>query len=162
VGSLALWIKSTGLPGAITYYPWLWPICETLHFVGLALLIGVTGLFDLRLMGFMRSVPVGAAMDLMPWAILGFVINLVTGVIFFVGAPDQYINNVAFYFKILFIIIAGLNAMYFQVALFRKTYALEAGADTPVMAKVVGSTSLLCWLAVMYWGRMLPFMGNAF
>lgn len=162
MGSLAVWIKSTGLPAAITYYPWLWPICETMHFIGLALLIGVTGLFDLRLMGFMRSVPVGAAMDLMPWAILGFTINLVTGVIFFLGAPDQYINNVAFYFKILFIILAGLNAVYFQVALFRRTYPLEAGADTPFTAKVVGLVSLVCWLGVMYWGRMLPFMGNAF
>ena len=31
---------------------WGWPICESLHFLGLCLLIGAIGLFDLRLMGF--------------------------------------------------------------------------------------------------------------
>ena len=50
---------------------WVWPLCETLHFIGLSLLLGMTGFFDLRLMGFFRRVPVAAAKDLMPLALMG-------------------------------------------------------------------------------------------
>ena len=88
--SFAVWLKSTPISELIRYYPWLWPICETIHFVGLALVIGIAGLFDLRLMGFMRRISISAAKDLMPFAIAGFAMNLVTGTIFFVGAPNKY------------------------------------------------------------------------
>ena len=80
----AAWIKHTGIGAPMTATPWLWPTCETLHFVGLALLIGVAGLFDLRLLGFVRRVSLASVMDLRPWAALGLAINLVTGVMFFV------------------------------------------------------------------------------
>jgi hypothetical protein len=29
-------------------------------------------------------------------------------------------------------------------------------------AKVVAAVSLFLWIGVMFWGRMLPFIGNAF
>jgi len=37
-----------------------------------------------------------------------------------------------------------------------------AGDDTPLAAKVIGLVSLGSWLGVLYFGRMLPFIGNAF
>jgi len=40
---------------------WLWPLCESLHFLGLSLLIGTAGFFDLRLLGFMKGVPLRSA-----------------------------------------------------------------------------------------------------
>ena len=64
--SIVLWLKSTAISHAMVDQPWLWPLCETLHFVGLALLIGAAGVFDLRLLGFMRRLPVAAAMRSMP------------------------------------------------------------------------------------------------
>jgi hypothetical protein len=70
---------------------WLWPLCETLHFIGLAMLIGATGFFDLRLMGFMKRIPVTVAREFMPLALWGFGINLVTGIQFFLAQPYQYI-----------------------------------------------------------------------
>ena len=59
--------------------PWLWPLCETLHFIGLALLMAVVGLLDLRMLGFAKDIPLGPLQRLTPWGILGFAINLVTG-----------------------------------------------------------------------------------
>ena len=160
--SFAVWLKSTEVSELIRYYPWLWPICETIHFVGLALVIGIAGLFDLRLMGFLRRIPVSAAKDLMPFAIAGFAMNLVTGTIFFVGAPDQYVNNPAWWAKVLFIGLAGLNAMFFETTLGARVLTMGAGENTPTSFKIVGAVSLLSWLGVLYWGRMLPFIGGAF
>ena len=64
---------------------WLWPLCESLHFLGLSLLIGTAGFFDLRLLGFMRGVSLGSAKRFIPWATAGFLVNAITGVVFFVS-----------------------------------------------------------------------------
>jgi hypothetical protein len=141
---------------------WVWPLCETLHFIGLSLLLGVTGFFDLRLMGFFRRVSIAAAKELMPLALVGFAINLLTGAVFLIGLPDQYLNNRVWWFKVGFIVLAGLNALIYETKLSAKVLALEPGADTPGPVKLIGLVSLASWLAVLYCGRMLPFLGDAF
>ena len=160
--AFVVWLEATRLSRVIVGSTWIWPLCEILHFVGLSLVIGIAGFFDLRLMGFMKRVPVAAARELMPLAIVGFLINLTTGATFFVGKPDQYVNNVAWWAKMGFLLLAGLNAMFFETTVGARTIDLGAGADTPRAAKIVGALSLISWLGVLYWGRMLPFIGNAF
>jgi hypothetical protein len=144
-------------------YPWLWPACETLHFVGMALLIGIVGLIDLRMLGLLRSLPLKPLDRLLPWGILGFVINTVTGFLFFTGDPFQYIHNVVFWLKIGFILLAGLNvAAFYLTGLHRRVSAVGADEDVPPSARLVAAASLFLWIGVMYWGRMLPFLGEAF
>ena len=70
---------------------WAWPIAESLHFLGLCLLIGAIGTFDLRLLGVARHVPIAAVHRLIPWGLLGFAINIVEVKLFIVTEPDQYI-----------------------------------------------------------------------
>jgi hypothetical protein len=162
MNTMVAWLESTSLSRAIVHYRWIWPLCEVVHFIGLTLVIGIAGFFDLRLMGFLKRVPVSAARELMPLAIGGFLLNLATGVIFSVGAPHQYVGNVAFWAKIFFLLLAGLNAMLFETTVGARTIALGAGDDTPRSAKIIGAVSLVSWLGVLYWGRMLPYIGNAF
>jgi hypothetical protein len=160
--AILVWLKSTDLSHAMKMSPVLWPICEMLHFIGLALLIGAAGLIDLRLMGFLKSVPVAATMQLRKWAALGLLINVVTGSLFFIGAPDQYINNPAWYAKLAFLLIATINVAVFETRQGRRMVTLAAGENTPVSFKVAGAVSIASWFFVLYFGRMLPFLGNAF
>lgn len=160
--TLAFWLRGTSISEAIRVLPWLWPLCEILHFFGLSVLIGVAGFFDLRLLGFMPTVPISAAWSLMPWARFGFAIAAVTGLTFFVGAPDQYVNNLAFLFKVAFLLIAGANALYFEVVYGKRVAETRPSAETPTAYKTIAALSLVSWFFVMYWGRMLPFIGNAF
>jgi hypothetical protein len=162
IAHLIVLLKATSLSEAVRYYPWVWPICEMLHFVGLSLLLGVVGLLDLRLLGFMKRVPVVALRALLPYGLAGFGINLVTGVIFFIGAPDQYVSNVAFYYKLLFLAVAGANALFFETTQGHRLVGIEAGSAMPAAFRIAGAVSLLSWFMVLYWGRMLPFVGNAF
>ncbi len=74
--TLAQWLESTRLTYYLQSVTWLWSVAETLHFIGLTLLIGFAGFLDLRLMGFMKSVSITAAKKFMPWAIFGFVVEL--------------------------------------------------------------------------------------
>src|SRR6266853_4353049 len=98
--AFVVWLERTSLSRPIVHYRWIWPLCEIIHFVGLTLVIGIAGFFDLRLMGFMKRVPVFAARDLMPLAIAGFLMNLTTGATFLIGQPHQYARNVAWWAKV--------------------------------------------------------------
>jgi len=137
---------------------WLWPLCESLHFLGLSLLIGAAGFFDLRLLGFMKGVPLRSAKRFVPWAMVGFAVNLLTGLIFFISQPQQYAANLAMWLKVLFLLVAGINAMLFETSYSDRLMALAPDAETPVSAKVIGAVSLAAWFAVLYFGRMLPYL----
>jgi hypothetical protein len=160
--TLIQWLQATPLSLWINQSTWVWPLCETLHFIGLSLLLGVTGFFDLRLIGFFKRVSVGAAKELMPLAVIGFAINAATGVVFLVGLPAQYVHNRVWWFKVGFILLAGVNALVYEARWSAKLLALEPGTDTPGSVKLIGVVSLASWLAVLYCGRMLPFLGDAF
>ena len=144
----------------VTDTPWMWPTCETLHFIGLSLLLGVVFLVDLRVLGFMRGVTFVSLHRLLPWAAIGFGINVITGMLFFVGIPAQYIHNPSFYWKIGLVMLAGANALYFT--LFDQPWSLGPKEDAPFTAKFAAASAMILWLGVLYFGSMLPFLGNAF
>src|SRR5262249_51496929 len=75
---------------------WGWPLAESLHFIGLSLLVGTVGLFDLRLLGLGRRIPIAAMHRLIPWGLAGFGINAVSGIAFLLAEPDQYVYNPSF------------------------------------------------------------------
>ena len=161
--AFAEWLTSTEMSALVNMYSWIWPACETLHFMGLAVLIGTIGLVDLRLLGVEKRLPLAPLSRFIRLAVVGFATNLVTGIVFFVGNPAQYIDNVAFYFKIAFILLAGVNvAVFYATGMNRTVALLGPGDDAPALAKDIAGTSLFLWVAVMYMGRMLPYIGNSF
>ena len=142
--------------------PWLWPAFETLHFIGMALLIGCVGAIDLRVLGAGKALPVGPMQGLVPWGLLGFAINFVTGVGFYAGKPEAY-QNWAFGMKVLFILLGVGNVVVFYAGGLRHQLdAIGPGESAPIAAKVVGGSSLLLWFGVMFWGRMLPSFSQSF
>jgi hypothetical protein len=164
IESWELFIRSTALHSFVrTYEPWLWPLCETLHYLGLSLLIGTVGLFDLRVLGMARAVPIGAIHRLIPFGVGGYVVNVLTGIVFFFGHPDQYFYNDAFRFKALFMTLAGLNVLaFYGTAAFRELKTLQPGTDPPLRTKIIAGTSLSLWLGVLICGRLLTFFRPPF
>ena len=142
--------------------PWAWPASETVHFLGLSLSFGVLLAVNLRILGVMRHVPFANVHRLLPWGTLGFGTNLITGMLFFVGQPKQYIDSAPFYWKVVFLMIAGANFLYLTVFTKAWTGDREGGWDASAADKAMAVLSLFSWLAVLYGGRMLPFIGHAF
>ena len=141
---------------AIMHSHWGWPAAETIHFLGLSLLVGTIVLFDLRLLGLAKGIPVAALHRLIPWGLLGFAINATTGAAFLMTEPDQYIYNPAFHLKMLFIVTAGVNALAFYLTSYRQ--ATAAGVlDVPRPARAIALASLCLWIAVIICGRLLTF-----
>jgi len=141
-------------------HPFAWPMLESLHFIGLCLLFGVVLAGNLRILGFMKNASFVDVHRLLPWGVWGFVINSVTGMMFFAGAAGQYIDNPAFHLKVLFMLLAGANVLY--LTLFDEVWALGPGDSAPLPAKLVAASQVFLWVGVIYFGRMLPYIGNAF
>jgi hypothetical protein len=136
---------------------WAWPIFESLHFMGMSLLAGTIVVFDLRLLGFARAVPVAALHRLIPVGVAGFVLNLLTGVCFVCAFPDQYLFNAAFRWKVVFILAAGVNVLFFYTRVFQRLEAMSVNTAPPLAARIVGGVSLGAWVGVMTAGRLITF-----
>jgi hypothetical protein len=139
--------------------PWAWPAAEAVHFLAFSLSFGVLLTVNLRILGVMRQAAFADVHRLLPWGMLGFGVNLITGMLFFIGQPGQYVENVPFYWKVFFLMIAGANFLYLTV--FQKAWAVDH-LESSVADKAMAVSSIVAWLAVLYAGRMLPFLGDAF
>jgi len=151
VQQISLWVMGTS---------WVWPTCETLHFIGLSLLFTVVLIVDLRMLGMIKNVSYSAVYQLLPIGMLGFGLNLITGLMFFIGIPAQYTHNKMFYWKIVCVVLGGLNVVYFM--LFDEAWAVGPGDDAPTTAKIAAASAIVIWASVLFCGHMLPFIGNAF
>ncbi len=138
---------------------WWWAFMMDLHFIGLALLIGTVGILNLRMLGFAKPLPIAPLHRLMPWAMAGFGMNTVTGILAFIGMPNYYTFDVAFWLKMLALLLLGLNAAAFYLTdAFPSVEHLGPGEDAPPFAKVMAATSLVLWFAVIALGRYIqPF-----
>ena len=142
--------------------PWGWAAAETIHFIGLCLIMGVTLVLNLRLLGFMKGIAFADLHRLLPWAIVGFAVNTLTGMVFFASSPGNYVpaSIELLLYKLIFIVIAGINALYFTVL--DDAWKVRAGDDAPGQVKAMAGAAIFLWLAVIYCGSMLPFIGGAF
>ena len=154
------WAASTPLNTLATHWTWTWVILESLHFIGLSILIGSLLVIDLRLAGFFKRLPIEATHQLLPWVFLGFGINLLSGVLFFFGDPGRYSINIGFQIKFLLIFLAGLNALWFYRSINRDMRSWEPHGTTTGLAKVIGGVSLAFWFAVLIFGRLIPYVGT--
>jgi uncharacterized membrane protein len=139
---------------------WVWPTCETLHFVGLSLLFGAVLVVNLRMMGVGKSMLSFAALrQLLPLGMLGFTLNLATGMMFFVATPEQY-TGFLFLLKMTLVAAGALNLLYFMLA--ESPDKVGDGDDARPGTKLIAASAIVIWLAVLFCGHMLPWLGNSF
>ncbi len=153
------WLAET--PGSIALREsfYMYTIVESIHVWALALFVGFTVLFDLRLLGWaLRHVPVSTtARRLLPWMIAGFVVMVVSGVLLLYAIPVRTYHSIFFRLKLLLMVAAGLNAGIFHVTVFRTVAEWDAGVATPRRARLAGAASLLLWTCIIFSGRMIAY-----
>ena len=91
--------------------------------------------------------------------VLGLGINLLTGMMWVIATPEQYMTNVSFFWKMGFLLLAGLNLLYLTAF---DSRGRLGGDDASFVEQGHRLFSDRLWVCVMYFGRMLPFLGNAF
>ena len=160
LSSIVSFVDASALNLWIVSAYWVWPILEIIHFFGLSLLFGGLLVIDLRLAGHFRRLDPTATHSLIPVVLTGFGLNLVTGVLFFFGDPLTYAYNAAFQLKMILIVVAGLNAALYYWKLSPQMHTWTAQTTPPLVAKVVGYTSLALWTTILLCGRLIPYVGE--
>jgi hypothetical protein len=140
----------TGIP-AIATSPWAYPMLESLHIIGVALLLGSLVLLELRVWGHSAEIAVQPLARLaLPVTLAGFAALGLSGLLMFAAAPGEMLANRLFVIKMGLVMLAGLNAAWFHA---RQSLRL---LDTTARLQTLVSLGL--WLAVILCGRWIAYV----
>jgi hypothetical protein len=153
-------VEQTQIGVAIAESRYAFPIIEGIHLIGLAVSVGLIFLTDLRLMGVLfRQVPVTDVLrHLRPYVLTGFVLVFLTGGLLFFAEAVTLVESPAFPFKMLFMALAGVNALYFELRLAKQPAVVENHSSLPLNVRYAGAASLTLWTLVIICGRLIPYL----
>jgi hypothetical protein len=156
-GVLAL-LEASDLAAAMRGSLWMYPIVEIVHITGFVILVGSVAMFDLRVLGFGRSLPLQAlGRHLLPWSAASLALIVPAGLMMFSAHPHDFIGNKVFQLKLLLIGAGGVNAGLFHAGVYRSAAQWNAGVPAPPLARMHALASLVIWIAVICCGRLLAY-----
>jgi hypothetical protein len=152
------WLAATPLSLALREHVWLYPAVEIFHILGFVTLVGAVAMFDLRVLGFARSLPVRAlGGHLLPWSAASVVVVVPAGLMMFSAHPGDFIGNRVFLVKLSLIAAAAINAVLFHAGVYRTVSRWNTGVAAPALARLHALVSLTIWVAVICCGRLLAY-----
>ena len=156
---LCHWLEGTQASVALHESIWVYPLVESVHVLTIGLFLGLTVMLDLRLLGaIMRSAPASQLIRrLLPWMIAGFVVMSISGALLFYADPVRTYLNVFFRLKVIFLVVAGLNAVLFHRMASHTLGQWDEDPRPPARARLAGGLSLALWAAVVVCGRMIAY-----
>jgi len=155
VPAIIQWMQNSDIGTGIRESIWLFPIVETTHVLALAFSVGVLVWFDLRLMGWgMKHQPISQVhKQMMPIAFVGFVIMFITGLLLFWSEAEKCYLSGFFRAKVVFLVLAALNAGFFELSTKKTIQDWDKYPIPPVKARMAGLVSIISWTAVIIAGR---------
>ena len=146
-------IEESGLSMWVRDNPF-WAILSV-HALGMALLVGASGVVALRLLGIPRDLPIAPLKRLYTPIWIGFWIQVVSGLLLLIGYPTKSLTNLDFYLKLV-LILAGMVVM---VKLKKRVFGDSGISEADMMSrgKTMAILSLVFWLGVITSGRMLAY-----
>ena len=156
---LCQWIYESSIGTGIRESALVFPLIEGVHLLGIGLSVGLLCWFDLRLLGLvMTHEPISKVWKrVMPSPFAGFVLMFITGGLLFWAEAATAYNSVHFWIKIALILLAGINAGYFELSTHKHVSEWDTEIVPPLRARLAGLTSLVLWTAVIVTGRTMAY-----
>jgi hypothetical protein len=158
--SILEWLHETPMADEIRNSVWLFPAFESIHVVAIVFVVGSITRVDLRLMGLIQKHrPVTAlSEEMLPYTWAGFAVATLFGLLLWSSKPLVYLGIAYFDVKMVLIILAGLNMLYFQFVTFKKVAEWDYAALPPWSVRLAGTLSLVFWVGVVTCGRFIGFV----
>jgi hypothetical protein len=156
------WLYATHFGTAIRESTYAFPIIETVHTLGIMVLVGTVAVIDLRLLGIsMKNAPVSKLFSqILPWTWGGFAVMFISGLLLFASeAKDNYAND-AFRLKLVLLLLVGLNPLIFHTTTFRSVQTWDLAKVTPLRARMAAVFSLCLWAGIIVTGRLIAYAHN--
>jgi hypothetical protein len=153
------WLADTSWSVDLHESQYAYPLIESIHVWTMAVFFGSVVMFDLRLLGVtMRKVPASEVVDrLLPLTIAAFVLMVISGTLLFYAIPLRSYQSIFFRFKMLLLLLAGLNVWVFHSRVYPKVTTWDVGGAPPRAARVAGAVSLALWIGIVFSGRMIAY-----
>lgn len=153
------WIQNTNFSVALRESILAFPVIEGTHLLAIGVSAGTIVMTDLRLLGvFMKKEPASKVMNsLLPFTIAGFILVFLTGGLLFWAEAEKSYHNLWFRIKLLFLILAGLNALVFHLSTYRRMKEWDLAPVAPLGARIAGLASLVLWTGVIWLGRQFAY-----
>jgi hypothetical protein len=153
------WLEATSLAASVRQSTWFYPILEIIHITGLVLVTGTAMMFDLRLLGLSKRLPVDAlAQHLLPWSRGGlFFLVIPSGFLLFISNAVELGNDFMFWLKMTLLLTAIVNAVRFHRFTFRSVSHWNENKPAPPSAKATAILSVLLWISIIACGRLLAY-----
>jgi len=137
---------------------WAYPIVETIHIVGIAILVGSIVMFDLRVLGLSKNLSVRAlSRHLLPWSLGALVLIVPTGFLMFSAHAMDFIGNRTFQLKMALLMVAGINAVIFRTGPYQTVAHWDVATRAPIAAQLSVAVSIAVWIAIIGCGRFLAY-----
>jgi hypothetical protein len=152
-------VEALAIAKAMREWLWLYPSVEIAHIVGITILVGSVAMFDLRVLGLSKAIPVRAlSRHLLPWSLAALFLIVPTGLMMFSAHASDFLGNRAFQLKMALLLAAGMNAAFFRTGPYQTVKAWDVGVPAPTAAKLSVALSLLLWVAIISCGRLLAYL----
>ena len=150
------WLQSTWVGVLVAESLWGYPLFETIHSLGMAMLIGSLGLINLRVLGYKPDLPLLGMQQLLPLAWLGFTLNAISGTLLFTSDAVYFFESYTFRIKMVLIVLGGLNAAMLGQRVFREAAGVPTTPPT-ASTKWIAVTSLVFWFGAVCAGRLIAY-----
>jgi hypothetical protein len=153
------WLQDSPVATEVREGRWWYPGLEILHILGFVILVGAAAMFDLRLLGATKSLPVrDTARHLLRWSQASILLVVPAGLLLFISNAVETFNNPAFRLKMLLLALAAINALVFHLYSSRDIDRWNTKVKAPAPARINAVLSLLLWTAVIVCGRMIAYV----
>ena len=152
-------IQNTSWATGFRQADFAFPLIEGTHIMALSLSVGLILMLDLRLLRLaFQGERVSKVMhQVMPWALPGFAIMFVTGLVLFLAQAESAYTNNYFRVKMLLLVALGANAAVYQWKFYPNMAAWDLGEAVPAGAKVIAVLSIVLWMVVIACGRLMAY-----
>ena len=152
-------IEGLPLARAMRESLWLYPIVEIVHICGFAILVGSVVMFDLRVLGVAKQIPLRAlSRFLLPWSWAALLLVIPSGILMFSAHAADFLGNPAFKLKMALLVAALMNTAYFHTGPYQGVANWDREASAPVDARLSAVLSIVIWLGVISCGRLLAYL----
>lgn len=147
--SLLTWLAGLPVSVWVAESDFGYPLLLSFHSMGMAIVVGLLLVLDLRVFGYATGIPISALSRLMPLAWAGFGINLISGSLLFASSATRLVGNWAFLAKMACVVLGGLTTFWLWH---------EIRRDNTARARGVAVLSVVLWLSAITFGRLIAYI----
>jgi len=159
ISTLLVSLESSGIATRIRASLYVFPLIESTHVFGLAMVFGTIAIVDLRLLGVAstRRSFKQMASDILKWTWAAFAVTAATGALMFITNAGVYYHNFFFRTKMVLLALAGLNMLVFELTAGRSIHRWDKAPSAPRMGQTTAVLSLVLWVSIIFLGRWIGF-----